>query len=86
MIDVKAWCSVIALSCGCGGSAAGTRSSGSVLSEFSGNVEVSAVDGDEVTGARITKPTRIKSGSSVIVQTERVRKTTGLHIGGKDDD
>lgn len=53
------------------------------MTEFEGKVSVKAKNSDTVTGAKFTKPTRIKSGSSFTVETENVRNVTGVHIGGE---
>ena len=56
------------------------------FTEFEGKVAVRAEGGDSVTGAKVTKPTRFKPGTSIIVDTRDVRKTIGLQIGDKDDE
>ncbi len=51
------------------------------MAELEAKVDVRAKGGDSATGAKITKPTRIKAGTSITVETENVRRTIGLQIG-----
>jgi hypothetical protein len=60
------------------------QSSGTDVTELGGDVMVRAVDGDDVAGARIKKPTRIKPGTSIAVEASNVRRVTGVEIGGEE--
>ena len=52
------------------------------VSELSGEVLVLAPFSDEVTGADITKPTRVKPGTRVDVYAPGSKRVTGVRIGG----
>lgn len=55
------------------------------LTDLSAEVTVRAVGGDDVAGARINKPTRIRPGTSITVEAEGTRRVTGVEIGGRDE-
>jgi hypothetical protein len=54
------------------------------VSELAGNVNVRATRGDDVAGARVRRPTRIKPGTNISVDATGVRRVTGVEIGGPD--
>ena len=58
---------------------------GDDVSELAGTVTVRAEGGDDVAGARIKKPTRIKPGTDISVDASGVRRVTGVEIGGNDE-
>ena len=47
---------------------------------------VEAEGGERVVGAKVTKPTRLKAGTSIRVRTKNTKNTTGLWIGEEKDD
>lgn len=51
------------------------------MTEIEAKVDVHAKGGESATGAKITTPTRIKSGTTITVDTENVGRTIGLQIG-----
>ncbi len=53
------------------------------VSELAGEITVRAQNADDVAGARIRKPTRIKSGTKVIVDASDAKRVTGIDIGGE---
>ena len=55
---------------------------------ISGEIEAYGVDVEQVTGARITPnagPTELKPGTRIRASGERVKRVTGLDIGGSPD-
>lgn len=56
-----------------------------VFSEFQGKVDVSAKGTDSVISAKVTKPTKFRTGTSITVETTDTRKTVGLQIGDDNE-
>jgi hypothetical protein len=60
------------------------RSIVAAINELAGTIRVRAPGGDDVAGARIRRPTRIRPGTTVSVDAPGARRVTGVEIGGSD--
>jgi hypothetical protein len=46
---------------------------------------VEADEADEIVGAKIVGPARLKTGTKITARAHKARKITGLEAGGKND-